>query len=249
MTDVVPLKTPEETELEFKLAELGELEGLLAERELELADVQGQLSTFQSRYFQAVGARYRDLDRLNLEIAERLVGTSSGDSDAEAVLEGARRRAAESAGAMGDVDDAPVSREEPSSELRRLYRQVARQVHPDLALDEADRARRTTLMARANAAYAARDMEAMLQVLRDAASLPDAIRGDDVAAKLVRAIRNIHRARERLRQIAEELDSARASPMFALMARCNEAADAGRDLLAEMGGVLDADIAAAHAKL
>ena len=50
----------------------------------------------------------------------------------------------------------PPQRVRPSEEARKLYRDLARKAHPDLAQDEAERARRDEFIARVNAAYAAR---------------------------------------------------------------------------------------------
>ena len=37
--------------------------------------------------------------------------------------------------------------------FKKLYREIARQIHPDLSTNEVDRGRRTRLMAEANRAY------------------------------------------------------------------------------------------------
>lgn len=46
--------------------------------------------------------------------------------------------------------------------LRTIYRQLASALHPDREPDEGERARKTTLMGQANAAYARRDLMALL---------------------------------------------------------------------------------------
>ena len=46
--------------------------------------------------------------------------------------------------------------------MKRLYREVAKRIHPDLTSDRADRAKRQQLMAEANEAYERGD-EARLQ--------------------------------------------------------------------------------------
>jgi DnaJ-class molecular chaperone len=55
----------------------------------------------------------------------------------------------------------------PSDDLKRLYREIAKRIHPDLATDDAERAKRNQLMAEVNRAYADGD-EARLRAILDA---------------------------------------------------------------------------------
>ncbi|MEO1286726.1 MAG: J domain-containing protein [Chloroflexota bacterium] len=59
-----------------------------------------------------------------------------------------------------------VPKQSPKN-IKQLYRQLARQYHPDLASDEADRARRTKIMSLINNAYQEGDIES-LQTLDEA---------------------------------------------------------------------------------
>lgn len=47
----------------------------------------------------------------------------------------------------------PPERVRPSEEVRRLYRELVRQAHPDLAQEEGERERRDAFISRVNAAY------------------------------------------------------------------------------------------------
>ena len=49
--------------------------------------------------------------------------------------------------------------------LKKLYREIAKRIHPDLATDEKDRARRHKLMAEANRAYEDGDEARIVQLL------------------------------------------------------------------------------------
>src|SRR4029450_8616970 len=52
-----------------------------------------------------------------------------------------------------EPDQEPEPRAPVSDEAKRLFRQLARRIHPDLAADAAERERRTNLMVAANDAY------------------------------------------------------------------------------------------------
>lgn len=51
--------------------------------------------------------------------------------------------------------------------LKRLYREVAKRVHPDLTVDDADRGRRQRLMADANQAFANGDADWLKEILEE----------------------------------------------------------------------------------
>src|ERR1039457_2068171 len=180
---------PEEEEILRKRAELDAVKATLAERELELADLRGHLSAFEGRYLRQVGTLYAELDEWNAKIAERMA-EEEGTEDARTAAEQARMRAEESSTAAHG-ESAAVQGFTPSPELRSLFREVAKRVHPDLATDEADRQKREQLMAEANAAYQKGNAAALKRILEEYESSPESVKGAGVAADLVRAIRQI----------------------------------------------------------
>ena len=68
ITETKRRKTPEEEELDKKLADLDALESDLAQRELELATLHGGLGAFEIRYFRIIGTRYAELDEILSDI-------------------------------------------------------------------------------------------------------------------------------------------------------------------------------------
>src|ERR1700690_3315413 len=86
----LPLKmqTPEEDEIEKKLAELRSLEMELVRRELELRTLSSQLQSFNAKYTQAVGHLIIELDQLEAQIA---VIHAQKNPDNRAAQEKARR--------------------------------------------------------------------------------------------------------------------------------------------------------------
>ena len=239
-TDIVPSRRPEEAKLERKRAMLASLEAKLAERELDLHTLQAELRAFEARYLRAVGAQYAELDELRAQIAEAQAAANPEDPDAREQAAGARAKAQESAQTADDARrerDRPTSFQ-PSEDLRRLYREVAKQVHPDLATDEEDRVRRTGLMAEVNRAYGEGDEARLQAILEEWESRPEAVTGEDVPAQLVRVIRKMAQVESRLHQIDADMAQVQESDVCRLKAKADEAERGGKDLIAEMVAAL-----------
>jgi len=243
-------RSPEEEELRRKQAELEDLQSELAESELALATLRSELIAFERRYLEVVGSRYAELDALEAQIAEAVARSRPADPSARQKAESARARAQESEEALGDAGREPSPPGfAPSEELKALYRQAAKELHPDLTTDEEERERRRKAMAELNRAYEECDEERIRQILGQWRSSPDNIRGDDTAAQLVRAIREIAQVHTRLEAIKAEIDELANGELSRLMTQVEEAATSGRDLLAEIVGQLDARIEYARTRL
>jgi hypothetical protein len=245
-----PETSPEENELRRKQAELEDLQSELAESELALATLRSELTAFERRYLEVVGSRYAELDLLEAEIAEAVARTRPADPSARQQAESARARAQDSAEALGDAGREPSAPGfAPSEELKALYRQAAKELHPDLTTDEEERTRRRKAMADINRAYEECDEERIRQILAEWRSSPDNIRGDDTAAQLVRAIREIAQVHKRLAAIKAEIEELAQGELSRLMKQVHGAATSGRDLLAEIAAQVDARIEQAQAQL
>lgn len=241
------VRTPEEEELQQKLEEFATLEAELAEKELALATLATELKALESRYMRLVGARFAELDLLNARIAEVLAKQRPGDQDAKAAARTARERAEQTARETAEVKE-PDKTEAfvPSKEIQELYRKLAKKVHPDLAVDEEDRRRRTSIMAEVNRAYSEGDIDRLQAILREWEAGPEAIEGEGVAARLVRTIRMIARVRDRLKEIESEMELLIQSDIHELRFRVEEAARDGRDLIEEMAGEVSKEISKAR---
>ena len=231
-TKIVRRLSPEEEELAQKREELELLQNQLAERELFLANLRAELAAFEGRYLREVGVLYAELDDWNAKIAES-VAQQEGTEEARAAATQARSQAEEShAAAHGEA--AEPGEFSPSPELKSLYREAAKLVHPDLATDDADRQRRELLMKEANRAYQEGDADALRRIIEEYESSPESVKGAGVGADLVRVIRQIKQVRVRLAQIELEIASLTDSEIAKLKAKAEEASKQGRDLLAEM---------------
>lgn len=124
--------------------------------------------------------------------------------------------------------------EEETAEIKRLYRQLARRFHPDMALDDADREYCTQLMMAINAAYTMGDLEK----LRELASSPELGQHMDNALtdqQLAEALeREIGRVERRLQEVNDELAQLAHHRSAKLMRRQQKMKAAGRNFYAEM---------------
>jgi len=152
------------------------LEAVLSERSADVARVKSSLDAFTIRYRQEVGLLHEELDELERAIDEAEQG----------------ERAKRPQPAPGDPATAPSSPTigtQPrytSDAVRKLFRDVAKAIHPDLAHDELTRDRRHFLMIEANRAYALGDEEQLRSILQSWEKSPEAVQGSDFDATQLR---------------------------------------------------------------
>ena len=118
--------------------------------------------------------------------------------------------------------------------MKRLYREVIKQIHPDFANDEADSLLRNRLTAEARQAFERGDEAALRRILEEYRSSPESVRGQGVQADLQRVLRQIGRIRKRLAEIDADIERLTTSEMALLVAKVDSAKAVGRDLLAEL---------------
>jgi hypothetical protein len=251
-TDDQPVKPPlkpEDQELVCKRAEQAALESELAERELRSANLRAELGAFERQYLHFVGSRYAELDEYKAQIAERLAKEQPSNERAQQAARDARARADETKSTAGEKSAEEPRAFQASPEMKRLYRDVAKRIHPDLTSDRDDRARRQELMAEANQAYEQGDEAQLANILTEYEHSPEAVKGEGPGAELVRVIRRISQARSRLSEIEAELQQLLRSDLFQLKSRLDEAQQHGRDVLKEMIEKVDEQIAQARERL
>lgn len=240
MTSLVRSEQPEN--LQDLQARLASLETSRNEQAEAIARAQTDLAAFRIRYRREVGLLHEELDELERAIAEAELGEFakrlSDDGD-----EGA-------GGAESSAD--PQSDPSPrftSDAVRRLFRDVAKTIHPDLAGDEHARGRRHTLMVEANRAYALGDEERLRSILEAWENSPEAVVGSDPESARLRLVRRIAQIEAQLAAYAGEFAALRDSPLWKLKAMVDEADARGKDLVADMVRRLKRDIMAARNRL
>jgi hypothetical protein len=243
-----PVK-PEERELARKRAEQEVIEAELADRELRAASLRAELAAFERRYLHFVGSRYAELDEWKAKLAERVAREQPDNERAQQAAKMARAIASETKGAVGDEAAKEPRAFKTSPEMKRLYRDVAKRIHPDLTSDRKDRAKRQQLMAQANQAYEKGDEARLAKILAEYDCSPEVVEGDGTGAELVRAIRRVSQARGRLAEIEAEMHELVRSDLYQLKSRVEEAEKNGRDVFVEMTEKVEEQIEAAKARL
>lgn len=224
---------PEELELNKKLALLERLKDRLADREETLADLRTELELFEGRYKIEVARYYADLDEIEAEIAEEELKLVPDDEEIKKKVEELRRRAAESA-AEAETDADGHLDFKPTAEAKKAYHNLARIIHPDLALDAEEKDRRHILMAQLNEAYSTGNQARLNKLAEDFRDSPDLVSGDSIGDNLIRSIRQIYQIKKRLAEIIEEMTTAQHSETFALRKKALAEQGEGRDMFAQM---------------
>ena len=235
---LVRVDRPEEDDLAALRARLVEREAVLREREAEVQRATADLAAFRLLYRREVGQLHEELEELERKIAEAELGELS-----KLVEEGAGGPAAEATASR------PAAPRFTSDGVRKLFRDVARTIHPDLAQDDITRDRRHALMIEANRAYALGDEERLRSILDAWHRSPEAVQGSDDDATRARLVRRIAEIDDQLTVYAGDLAGMRETPLGKLKAMVDEASARGKDLVADMVRRLKRDVMAARNRL
>ncbi|MEU3984810.1 hypothetical protein AB0F77_32905 [Streptomyces sp. NPDC026672] len=211
-------------------------EQALIEFEIAVETFRVEVENFSRLHEQKLGPMYSRLEELDARIAE-VKAARSGDPEDIRLAEEARARVMPMPGveelmhgwmdghglypeAVAMLTDQPVrppQRVRPGEEARRLYRELARKAHPDLAQEEAERQRREEFLTRVNAAYARGD-EVLLRELAeewDAGPAP-AERPPSPSEELYARLEWLSERKELLTMVARELENSAIASMLRL---------------------------------
>ena len=115
-------------------------------------------------------------------------------------------------------------------------------MHPDLAVTEIERLRRTALMAQINLAYKRGDLQAVERLIKEHGEDPEAIVGEDVASRIVKTIRRIAQLRRRITQIEQKLEAIKNTDVYRLMQTIEDREAKGGDPLGDLARHLKTQI-------
>lgn len=237
-------------------------EQALIEFEIAVETFRVEVENFSRLHEQKLGPMYVRLEELDARILEAKAARSDDPEDRRRADEARARLMPipgveelmngwmdgdglfpEATAMLTDQPVRPPQRVRPSEEARKLYRELARKAHPDLAQEDKERARREEFITRVNAAYA-RGSEAELRELAEEwAAGPELKRLPSAGEELYARLEWLSRRKELLTLVAKDLEESAIGSMLRL------APDDPDGLLEEIAGQLEAQVAEREAEL
>ncbi|MFE9631745.1 J domain-containing protein [Streptomyces sp. NPDC006463] len=209
-------------------------EQALIEFEIAVETFRVEVENFSRLHHQKLGPMYSRLDELDALIAEAKAARTGDPEDLRRArdarslvmpMPGVDELFHDWLGSDGISDDAaamltdrpvrPPERVRPSEEVRRLYRELVRKAHPDLAQDDAERERRDAFIARVNAAYGRGEEQLLRELAEEWAAGPapeEAAPGG--SGELYARLEWLARRKELLSLVAKELEDSAIGSML-----------------------------------
>jgi hypothetical protein len=257
--------TPEDSERpEARLARaVRAAEQALIEFEIAVETFRVEVENFSRLHHQKLGPMYSRLDELDAQIAEARAARTGDPEDLRRArdlralvmpMPGVDELFHDWLGSDGISDAAgamlteqpvrPPQRVRPTEEVRKLYRELVRQAHPDLARDEPERERRDAFIARVNAAYGRGDAEELRALGAEWAAGPEPAQPVlSEAEELYARLEWLAQRKELLTAVAAELEESAIGAMLRM------APDDPDQLLDEIAEQLLAQVAEREAEL
>ncbi|MFC9427303.1 hypothetical protein [Streptomyces sp. NPDC056987] len=238
-------------------------EQALIEFEIALETFRIEVENFSRLHHQRLGPMYARLDELDALIAEARA-TRSGDPEDLRKAREARAMvqpmpgveelfhdwldsdglSPEASAMLTDRPVRPPKRIRPSDEARKLYRDLVRKSHPDLAQDDRERSRREEFLTRVNSAYGRGDEAQLLELAAEWAAGP-APRPAELSEseELYARLEWLSQRKETLTLVAQELEQGAIGAMLRM------APDDPDRLLEEIAEQLLAEVSGREAEL
>ena len=233
----VRVESPEEREYRRYLGEIEERRRRVAEAQSELEALRVELGRFDAEYHARVGRLFVERDQLHLAIQEYEVRIArlqaEPKSDPQDVEREVGERFRQEREHVEEEDQESRRYEEEhrrqqvrprlaadqEAQLKRMYRDLAKRFHPDLAKTDDERRERERVMQQVNAAFVDRSLDALRDLLSQAEIEDESFAQRSIGDKLVWAIREVSRLDALLASIQAEHQAVQATDSYALWSR------------------------------
>lgn len=224
----------------------------LIEAEAKLADRRSDIEAFQFEYEATVGVLLGQLERVDAELNDYLDRIKQRQNEktfgtAFSSVEDQYRKTWQSSSPTVPQPRKKVAiSENVEAQIKRLYRQLARRYHPDLAADDAERAYRTEMMTAVNEAYTGRSLAELMALGKELEAYQHvgSSRSGETAVDMIKALEEeLTRCQRRLKQIELEMRTLYTNPMVELSTAVKFGKQDNRDILAEMAEEIERQIA------
>lgn len=209
-------------------------EQALIEFEIAVETFRVEVENFSRLHHQKLGPMYARLDELDAQIAEARAARTGDPEDLRKAQEAralvmpmpgveelfhdwidSDGLSPEAAAMLTEQPVRPPKRVRPTEEARKLYRELARKAHPDLAQDETERARRDEFITRVNAAYGLGDEALLKELAQEWAAGPSTQRAElSESEELYARLNWLTQRKELLTVLAQELEESAIGAML-----------------------------------
>ncbi len=209
-------------------------EQALIEFEIAVETFRVEVENFSRLHHQKLGPMYARLDELDAQIAEARAARTGDPEDLRKAQEAralvmpmpgveelfhdwidSDGLSPEAAAMLTEQPVRPPKRVRPTEEARKLYRELARKAHPDLAQDETERARRDEFITRVNAAYGRGDEALLKELAQEWAAGPATQRAElSESEELYARLNWLTQRKELLTVLAQELEESAIGAML-----------------------------------
>ncbi|MYX15046.1 hypothetical protein GTY67_16910 [Streptomyces sp. SID8374] len=238
-------------------------EQALIEFEIAVETFRVEVENFSRLHHQKLGPMYARLDELDAQIAEARAAKTGDPEDLRKAKEArdivmpmpgvdelfhdwmdSDGLSPEASAMLTEQPVRPPKRVRPSEEARKLYRELARKAHPDLAQDEPERERRDEFITRVNAAYGRGDVELLKELAAEWAAGPaQPLAPLSESEELYARLEWLSRRKELLTVLANELEESAIGSMLRM------APDDPDQLLEDIGEQLLGEVSRREAEL
>jgi len=235
--------------LERLQAEIALKRSALAEHLAQVTRLQREVALFANEYDRVVGKLQDQLDAVCQQIESLKQASESsrfvwGETYNSLEEQFERYRQPQAA--------PPVRRVADDSTLRTVYRRLARRYHPDTAIDPAEKARLTVIMARINAAYRAKNIDELYALEKS----PNAAAANKPLAPIPAGPPTFSDLLKLMNQLDDQITDAKIayqalvnSPLMLLKIEASLAKGRKRDLLQEVAVKVRAELNSARQEL